>query len=448
MSPKGEVLIDDESAVSRAVEAGFCVVPILMGDGKVLFCDAVATLDDVAESMGEAVERMKRRDGFRDCENCERRRRQGGSGMVVADESLVLKEGPGLVGVEDVLAPTPIIHVSESGNLPGEEEDDFIDCQTTSSFSLPDYETVITSPTPPMTLDVTKPSLSIPTSSGFDSESTLLNESPLPPAPTASEPPLPKDLVAFVEKMRSQYNDHPMIDTLGDWHLAKFLVYQKSLKAKDAEGEASKAILGTLDFRKGINYETIMTSDFGPHIMTNKLFLAGRTKTGSPILVWRASNHFPPPPQNPNPTSPHDLTQTIRFFIYTIENAKATGLLREQDRATVIIDRIDLKNENKDPALLKMIVSVLGTQYPEYVEKIFILPRNLMLMVGWGVIKSFLSPVIVNRIEILGSDYTTQLLKHIDRDVLLERYGGNARDAFLVDEGLSEAKEWERKKGK
>ncbi|KAJ3027425.1 hypothetical protein HDV00_011210 [Rhizophlyctis rosea] len=253
---------------------------------------------------------------------------------------------------------------------------------------------------------------------------------------------MPADLRSFVQKVRDQFEDDNMTDTLGDWHIAKYLMYARSVKAK--EEDAIKAVQSTLDFRRQISFQTLFTNPttFTPHHATGKLYWFHRTKTSSPILIWRACKHYPPPPPPPtNPLlppstspppspSPHSLNETVRHLLYTIESAKRHGLLKDNEKATILIDRSDLKNENKDPALLKLIVTVLGSHYPEHMEKIFIFPRNWMLMVGWGVIKGFLSPAVVNRIEILGNDYPSILQKHIDKDSLVERYGGNLKDPF------------------
>lgn len=70
-----------------------------------------------------------------------------------------------------------------------------------------------------------------------------------------------------------------------------------------------------------------------------------------------------------------------------------------KDRATIIIDRMDITSPNKDPLLLRTLASTFGQHYPEHVDKLFMFPRTMLLAVAWNVTRVFLNPGMAGRVS-------------------------------------------------
>ncbi|KAJ3279876.1 hypothetical protein HK104_001111, partial [Borealophlyctis nickersoniae] len=222
----------------------------------------------------------------------------------------------------------------------------------------------------------------------------------------------------FVRKVRKLYEDDPIAGTLTDDHIAKYLI--TTLAAKGREEDAMKAVATTLDWRRKYDWDQLLTEDFSDVERTGKLYWFHRTKDGSPVLTWRAARHFM--------EDEAAMHRTIRFMVYTVELAKKHGFVK--DRATIIIDRLDIINANKDPALLRTLATTFQQHYPEHIDKLIMFPKNMLLTLAWNVTKVFLNPNLANRVEMLGTDYKEQLQKYIDRDCLIERYGGTQKDPY------------------
>ncbi|KAI9105564.1 hypothetical protein DFS34DRAFT_599945 [Phlyctochytrium arcticum] len=95
-----------------------------------------------------------------------------------------------------------------------------------------------------------------------------------------------------------------------------------------------------------------------------------------------------------------ELARTVRYLVATVEKAKRAHQL--STRVIVVISRLDVQTPNKDPALLRLLLSTFQTHYPCHLEKLYLFPKTMLLTMGWNVAKVFLNTDIRNRICILG----------------------------------------------
>lgn len=73
--------------------------------------------------------------------------------------------------------------------------------------------------------------------------------------------------------------------------------------------------------------------------------------------------------------------------------------------------------------------------YPELLGKLFIINAPYIFTAMFCVIKAFLDENTINKVNILGSNYSEALLKEIDAENLPVEYGGSSSDGDGVNKG-------------
>lgn len=77
--------------------------------------------------------------------------------------------------------------------------------------------------------------------------------------------------------------------------------------------------------------------------------------------------------------------------------------------------------------LLKSVADIVQRYYPETLHRLFIVNSPAAFVAMFKVIKAWLNPRTLEKIHVLGSDYQSVLLEHIDSDSLPEFLGGQCR---------------------
>ncbi|KND00050.1 uncharacterized protein SPPG_04394 [Spizellomyces punctatus DAOM BR117] len=218
------------------------------------------------------------------------------------------------------------------------------------------------------------------------------------------------ELLSFTQKIRQMYGHDPLLKTFSDAHISKFVVGSGAFRTR--EEDAIKALESTLEWRRKNDYDSLFTEDFSDIERTRKLYFHPHpTKDGLPILVWRAARHVMCKDE-------HELQRTVRYLISVVEKAKKSGKL--DTRLTLLISRLDILPQNKDPALLKLLLSTFQTHYPDHLERLYIFPKTVLLTIGWNVAKVFLSSDVRGRVEILGGDWREVVRREVGVDGLGE----------------------------
>ncbi|CAL0311483.1 unnamed protein product [Lupinus luteus] len=113
------------------------------------------------------------------------------------------------------------------------------------------------------------------------------------------------------------------------------------------------------------------------------------------------------------------------------------------DQSTTILDvsGLGLKSLNKHARdLLTRLQKVDGDNYPETLNRMFIINAGSGFRMLWNTIKSFLDPKTTAKINVLGNNYQSKLLEIIDASELPESLGGTCTCAdkggcMLSDKG-------------
>lgn len=82
-----------------------------------------------------------------------------------------------------------------------------------------------------------------------------------------------------------------------------------------------------------------------------------------------------------------------------------------------------------------MLLKVTQNYFPEILAKVFIINAGLVFRAAWKLIKPFVDKHVLEKIEILGSDFIKKLEVHIDRRFIPRNIGGDCEDLIQRNPG-------------
>ncbi|KAF8040133.1 hypothetical protein BT93_B2380 [Corymbia citriodora subsp. variegata] len=212
-------------------------------------------------------------------------------------------------------------------------------------------------------------------------------------------------------------------EKFGEPTLMRFLI----ARSMDAD-KAAKMFVKWQEWRSTwVPNGFVPESEIGEELEARKIFLQGLSRSGQPLMLAKASKHFPS----------KDQLQFKKFVIYLLDKTIASSFKGQEignEKVIVIFDLQNIGYKNVDTRGLITGFQFLQAYYPERLAKLFILNMPRFFVSVWRMISRFLERATLEKIVIVSNeDEREDMFKEIGAEVLPEEYGGQAKLVPIQD---------------
>ncbi|KAM3705482.1 hypothetical protein ACB098_03G082800 [Castanea mollissima] len=171
----------------------------------------------------------------------------------------------------------------------------------------------------------------------------------------------------------------------------------------------------------------ISESEIQDELEPRKIYLQGLSKDKYPVMIVKASKHFPS----------KDNVQFKKFVVHLLDKTIASSFKGREIGNEKLIGILDLQNigyKNIDARGLITGFQFLQAYYPERLAKCFILHMPRFFVSVWRMVSRFLEKATLEKIVIVtNEDERQDFIKEVGEEVLPEEYGGRAKLVAIQD---------------
>ncbi|KAK6931650.1 CRAL-TRIO lipid binding domain [Dillenia turbinata] len=171
----------------------------------------------------------------------------------------------------------------------------------------------------------------------------------------------------------------------------------------------------------------IAESEVRDELDARKIYLQGLSRDGYPVVIVRASLHYPA----------KDQLQFKKFVVHLLDKALTSpfgGRVIGNEKLIAILDLQNLAYKNVDSHGIITGFQLVQDYYPERLRKCFIVNMPWFFVSVWKMVSYFLDKATLEKIVIVSDeDGRKSIVKEIGDHVLPEQYGGRAKFIALQD---------------
>lgn len=127
--------------------------------------------------------------------------------------------------------------------------------------------------------------------------------------------------------------------------------------------------------------------------------------------------------------------------------SRQAGHLLETSCSVLDVQGVGLTGQQTVLHYIKQASAMSNANYPERLGKMYVINAGFAVWAIWKIAKVFLDPVTASKIDVLGGNYKSTLLKHIPAENLPAIYGGQCKcegGCELSDAGPWQEEEWRK----
>ncbi|KAM0205685.1 hypothetical protein ACHAQI_008974 [Fusarium lateritium] len=211
--------------------------------------------------------------------------------------------------------------------------------------------------------------------------------------------------------------DHPDTSILRflrarDWDVPKAVdMFVSSINWRD-ERQVQKSIIGGGEAVGLKKSRTVDEESFMTQYRSGKSYIRGTDNDNHPVYVIKVRLH-----------DPHKQTAEA-METYVLHNIETLRMMAREpkDKVCLIFDLTGFGLRNMDFHVVKFLVDILETRYPETLGVVLVHNAPFVFWGVWTVIKHWLDPVVASKIHFTSG--TKGLLKFIPKANLQKSYGG------------------------
>ncbi|KAI3719832.1 hypothetical protein L6452_20737 [Arctium lappa] len=221
----------------------------------------------------------------------------------------------------------------------------------------------------------------------------------------------------FVQKLGSSTENY------GDLTLVRFLIARSMDPNK-----AAKMFVSWQKWRASfVPLGFVPDSQVIDQLEAKKIYLQGLSKDGYPVLIIKASKHYPA----------KDQPQFKKFVVHVLDKVIASGIKGKEvgnEKMIGVIDLNQLSYKNVDARGLITGFQFLQAYYPERLAKLYILNMPWFFVSIWKMVSRFLEKATLEKVVIVSNEEEkNRFIREVGEDILPEEFGGQAKVVVLQD---------------
>ncbi|KAI3497996.1 hypothetical protein L1887_33677 [Cichorium endivia] len=158
-----------------------------------------------------------------------------------------------------------------------------------------------------------------------------------------------------------------------------------------------------------------------------KIYLQGLSKDGFPVMIVKASKHYPA----------KDQPQFKKFVVHLLDKTIASGFKGKEIGNEKLIGVLDLHQicyKNIDARGLITGFQFLQAYYPERLAKCYILNMPWFFVSIWKMVSRFLEKATLEKVVIVSNEEEKkQFVREVGEEILPEEFGGKAKLIAIQD---------------